>query len=166
MRSARAPATGRPTIETGCSSRRRLSRGEAAAADGEEEAGRAGDQDEGGRHPQDDRVGVHRRAQKDEIAVARHDEVDHLVVRITRLDALAHQADQAFAAQAAVLLALVLVLVIAVPIMMSSGTIAKALGRTGMNMISRLLGMLLMALATQYVFDGVRVGILERVGSG
>ncbi|GGY43755.1 MarC family protein [Parvularcula lutaonensis] len=74
--------------------------------------------------------------------------------------------DQAFVAQAAVLLALALVLLIGIPVMMSSGSIAKALGRTGMNMISRLLGMLLMALATQYIFDGVRVGILERVGNG
>jgi multiple antibiotic resistance protein len=30
-----------------------------------------------------------------------------------------------------------------------------------MNAITRILGMLLMALATQYVFDGVRVGVLE-----
>ena len=55
------------------------------------------------------------------------------------------------------------VLLLAVPILLSSGRIAGALGRTGMNMITRLLGMLLMALATQYVFDGVREGILERV---
>lgn len=74
--------------------------------------------------------------------------------------------DQALAAQAGVLAALVVVLAISVPVMLSSGTIARALGRTGMNLISRLLGMLLMALATQYVFDGVRVGILERVGNG
>lgn len=64
-------------------------------------------------------------------------------------------------AKLGVLAALLLVLVIAVPVMMSSGAIARALGRTGMNMISRLLGMLLMALATQYVFDGVREGIFE-----
>jgi multiple antibiotic resistance protein len=74
--------------------------------------------------------------------------------------------DQALAAQIAVLAALLVVLAIGVPVMMSSASIARALGRTGMNMISRLLGMLLMALATQYVFDGVRVGILERVGTG
>ncbi|MEM9838578.1 MAG: MarC family protein [Pseudomonadota bacterium] len=74
--------------------------------------------------------------------------------------------EQAWAAKLGVLAALLLVLVIAVPVMMSSGAIARALGRTGMNMISRLLGMLLMALATQYVFDGVRVGIFERVGHG
>ena len=61
------------------------------------------------------------------------------------------------------LAALVSVLLLAVPILLSSGRIASALGRTGMNMITRLLGMLLMALATQYVFDGIREGVLERV---
>ena len=59
--------------------------------------------------------------------------------------------------------ALVTVLIVSVPILLSSSRIAGALGRTGMNMITRLLGMLLMALATQYVFDGIREGILERV---
>lgn len=81
-------------------------------------------------------------------------------------DAKVAAGDDAIYAQSAVLAALGVVLLIGVPVMMSSGSIAKALGRTGMNMISRLLGMLLMALATQYVFDGIRVGILERVGNG
>ena len=81
-------------------------------------------------------------------------------------DGAAAAGEQALAVKAGVLLALFLVRAIAVPVMMSSGTIARALGRTGMNMISRLLGMVLMALATQYVFDGVRVGIFERVGHG
>lgn len=81
-------------------------------------------------------------------------------------DAKTQSGELAFAAQGGVLAALALVLLIGIPVMMSSGSIARALGRTGMNMISRLLGMLLMALATQYVFDGVRVGILERVGNG
>ena len=81
-------------------------------------------------------------------------------------DGATQYGDQAWAAQGGVIAALALVLLIAIPVMMSSGSIAAALGRTGMNMISRLLGMLLMALATQYVFDGVRVGIFERVGNG
>ncbi|MEO1041947.1 MAG: MarC family protein [Pseudomonadota bacterium] len=70
------------------------------------------------------------------------------------------------AAQLGVVAALLTVLAIGVPVMLSSAQIARTLGRTGMNMISRLLGMLLMALATQYVFDGIRVGIFERVGHG
>ncbi|MEM6748322.1 MAG: MarC family protein [Pseudomonadota bacterium] len=74
--------------------------------------------------------------------------------------------DAPIAAQLGVAAALLLVLGIGVPVMLSSAQIARALGRTGMNMISRLLGMLLMALATQYVFDGIRVGIFERVGHG
>ena len=41
----------------------------------------------------------------------------------------------------------------------------KPLGRTGMNAITRILGMLLMAMSTQYVFDGVRYGVLERVAT-
>ncbi|MEM9810221.1 MAG: MarC family protein [Pseudomonadota bacterium] len=81
-------------------------------------------------------------------------------------EASAQYAESALAAQLGVAAALITVLIIAVPVMMSSSQIAKALGRTGMNMISRLLGMLLMALATQYVFDGIRLGILERVGHG
>ncbi|RFB01593.1 MarC family protein [Parvularcula marina] len=63
----------------------------------------------------------------------------------------------------AVILSMLLCLCIGIIIMIFSSRIASALGRTGMNTISRLLGMLLMALAVQYVFDGVRVGVLERV---
>lgn len=65
--------------------------------------------------------------------------------------------------RSAVILAMLLCLAIGIIIMIFSSRIANALGRTGMNTISRLLGMLLMALAVQYVFDGVRVGVLERV---
>ena len=68
------------------------------------------------------------------------------------------------AVQAGVLVAMLVTMAIGIVIMMSASKIAGALGRTGMNTISRLLGMLLMALAVQYVFDGIRVGILERVG--
>jgi len=61
--------------------------------------------------------------------------------------------------------AAVLVLAIGVLLMSFASRIGDALGRTGMNAITRILGMLLMALSAQYVFDGVRVGILERVAA-
>jgi multiple antibiotic resistance protein len=65
----------------------------------------------------------------------------------------------------AALAATYVVLLSGVLIMAFAGKISDALGRTGMNVISRLLGMLLMALSTQYVFDGVRVGILEKIAA-
>ena len=66
-------------------------------------------------------------------------------------------------AQTATISAMLVTLLIGMIIMFFAGRIANALGNTGMQLISRLLGMLLMALATQYVFDGIRMGILERV---
>jgi len=66
-------------------------------------------------------------------------------------------------ARGAALTATYAVLLSGVIIMAFAGKIADALGRTGMNVISRLLGMLLMALSTQYIFDGIRVGILEKI---
>ena len=66
----------------------------------------------------------------------------------------------------AALVAMTLVLIIAVFMMAFASRIGDALGRTGMNAITRILGMLLMALSTQYVFDGVRVGILEKISAG
>ncbi|MEO1252173.1 MAG: MarC family protein [Pseudomonadota bacterium] len=68
--------------------------------------------------------------------------------------------------KAAALSAMAIVLVIAVFMMAFASRIGDALGRTGMNAITRILGMLLMALSTQYVFDGVRVGILEQAAHG
>lgn len=65
--------------------------------------------------------------------------------------------------QGVVIAAMLLCLAIGILVMMSASRIAGALGRTGINAVSRLLGMILMALAVQYVFDGIRVGMLERV---
>ncbi len=65
----------------------------------------------------------------------------------------------------AALAAMVIVLLIAVAMMSFASRIGDVLGRTGMNAITRILGMLLMALSTQYVFDGVRVGILEQAAA-
>jgi multiple antibiotic resistance protein len=73
--------------------------------------------------------------------------------------------DRDMLAKSAALFAAYLVLAIGVLIMAFASRIGDALGRTGMNVITRLLGMLLMALSTQYVFDGIRVGILERVAN-
>lgn len=67
------------------------------------------------------------------------------------------------AAKGSALIASVIVLAIGVLMMAFASRIGDALGRTGMNAITRILGMLLMALSTQYVFDGVRVGVLERI---
>ena len=67
--------------------------------------------------------------------------------------------------RSAALSAVVVVLLIGVMMMAFAGRIGDALGRTGMNAITRILGMLLMALSTQYVFDGIRVGILEQIAA-
>ncbi len=68
-----------------------------------------------------------------------------------------------FVEKAAAFVAMIIVLAIAVLMMAFASRIGDALGKTGMNAITRILGMLLMALSTQYVFDGVRVGVLEHV---
>jgi len=70
-----------------------------------------------------------------------------------------------FLEKGAALAAVFIVLAIGVLMMSFASKIGDALGRTGMNAITRLLGMLLMALSTQYVFDGVRVGILEQISA-
>ena len=73
--------------------------------------------------------------------------------------------DQSATSRLAAILAAYTVLAIGLLIMLFAGRIGDALGRTGMNVITRLLGMILMALSTQYIFDGVRVGVLERAAS-
>lgn len=70
-----------------------------------------------------------------------------------------------FVDKAAALAAMAFVLAIGVLMMAFAGRIGDVLGRTGMNAITRILGMLLMALSTQYVFDGVRVGVLEQIAA-
>ncbi len=73
--------------------------------------------------------------------------------------------DKSLAEKSSALVATYIVLAIGFVIMAFAGRIGDALGRTGMNVITRLLGMLLMALSTQYVFDGIRVGVLERAAN-
>ncbi len=53
------------------------------------------------------------------------------------------------------------VIIVALVLFMLSGALAKLLGRTGINVITRLLGMLLAALAVQFIVDGLRgLGVL------
>jgi multiple antibiotic resistance protein len=65
-----------------------------------------------------------------------------------------------FPLQAMVILALLGVLAITFVAMMGATTIHKVLGVTGMHVISRVFGVLLSALAVQFIFDGVREGLM------
>ena len=73
---------------------------------------------------------------------------------ITTIILLAGQAEGAldFAAITAVFAA---VLMIAALLFLASGLIERALGQTGINIVTRLLGMLLAALAIQFILDGI-----------
>ena len=58
-------------------------------------------------------------------------------------------------------LAMLSTLIIAFVLFLISGWLEKILGKTGINVITRLLGMLLAALAVQFVVDGIRgLGVL------
>jgi len=57
---------------------------------------------------------------------------------------------------ATTLAVMVSVLVIAFFLFMTAGWLEKVLGKTGINVVTRLLGMLLSALAVQFVLDGLR----------
>ncbi len=52
--------------------------------------------------------------------------------------------------------AMIAVVVVSFGFFMAAGLIERALGRTGILVITRLLGMLLAALSVQFVLDGIR----------
>jgi multiple antibiotic resistance protein len=56
----------------------------------------------------------------------------------------------------AILAVMAAVLALALLLFLSAGPIERGLGRTGINVVTRLLGMLLAALSVQFVLDGLR----------
>lgn len=51
---------------------------------------------------------------------------------------------------------MIAVVTVVLLLFLASGLLARALGKTGINVVTRLLGMLLAALAAQFVLDGLR----------
>ena len=64
----------------------------------------------------------------------------------------------------AVYLAITAVSVSAFLILRSAGVVSRVLGRTGINVISRIMGLILAATATQFVIDGIREAFPKVVG--
>ena len=50
-------------------------------------------------------------------------------------------------------------------VLRSSGFVARALGRTGLNVIGRIMGLILAAVAMQFILDGVREALPGLVGT-
>lgn len=80
---------------------------------------------------------------------------------ITAVILLAGQGDEPLLALAITAGALVMVMALVLVLFLVSGTIERLLGKVGTTVVTRLLGMLLAALAVQFVIDGLQgLGLL------
>jgi len=66
------------------------------------------------------------------------------------------RAEGSLAAQALIVAVMLAVLVLVLAALLASGWLFRLLGVTGTNVVTRVLGMLLAALAVQFILDGVR----------
>jgi multiple antibiotic resistance protein len=69
------------------------------------------------------------------------------------------QADGAIEAQALVLLALIAVMSLTGAALLGAGWLLRLLGVTGAQVVSRVLGVVLAALAAELVLSGIRLGL-------
>ncbi|MBI3451617.1 MAG: NAAT family transporter [Rhodospirillales bacterium] len=78
---------------------------------------------------------------------------------LTTMVLLMGRAGDSVAAQASLIGVLFVVLAITLALLLIAGRVVKLLGTTGVNVISRILGILLAALAIQLVLDGLQTGL-------
>ena len=70
-------------------------------------------------------------------------------------------AENSGTASLGIIVTIILVMVLMLLSLLFAATLSHRLGETGANVISRLLGLILAALAVQYILDGIRTGLMQ-----
>jgi multiple antibiotic resistance protein len=83
---------------------------------------------------------------------------------LTTMVLLMGKADGQLATQTSLIVVMIIVLAIALALMLVASRVLRLLGTTGVNVVSRILGILVAALAIQLVLDGLNEGL--RLGPG